>query len=180
MQSYLQYRRLGHAVRKELENPSGENGASPVDQASPVQEKDVEAGAISENPEQITSKLRSSHPSPLAQSRSHRSEKTAMAYTLGGIDVQKHADANGKQSQVFLVSWDGEDDPQNPRNYPYWTRVRATLLVAALGWVVTASSSINTAVEPQAASEYGVSEVVGSLLTGKICPISSLQGRVVS
>lgn len=167
MQSYLQYRRLGNAVRKQLESHGSENGGSPVEAGLGADEKDFEASATDGSGE-LNSPAPRTNASPLAQSRSHRSEKTARAYGLGGIDVQMLPNAEGVHSQFFIVGWDGENDPQNPRNYPFRTRVTATLLVAALGWVVTASSSISSAVEPQAASDYGVSEVVGSLLTGEL------------
>lgn len=69
-------------------------------------------------------------------------------------------------STVFLVGWDHEKDTMNPRNFPLATRISVTLLVSAIAFVVSAASSIETAVLHQNSAAYNVSEVVASLATG--------------
>ncbi|KAE8162994.1 MFS general substrate transporter [Aspergillus tamarii] len=54
----------------------------------------------------------------------------------------------------------------NPRNYSMTTRITATLIVSALAFAVGAASSIESAVIPQNAAAFNVSEVVASLATG--------------
>ncbi|KAE8148890.1 major facilitator superfamily domain-containing protein [Aspergillus avenaceus] len=54
----------------------------------------------------------------------------------------------------------------NPRNYSTATRITATLIVSVLAFAVGAASSIESAVLPQNAAAFHVSEVVASLATG--------------
>jgi hypothetical protein len=92
---------------------------------------------------------------------------------LTGIHARDRTTREGKGSKVFVVGWEGEDDPLNPRNYSTITRVGLTLVLASISFVVTAASSIDTAIIPQAAAEFGVSEVVESLATGMCNPFGS-------
>ncbi|KAJ5220292.1 hypothetical protein N7468_009496 [Penicillium chermesinum] len=164
MQSYLQYRRLGKVVQKQLGGDT-ENGNSSRDEERTICEKEEE------DPTETPQPHAESNPSPLAQSRSHRSANTSLAYNIPGVNA-------GMVRMILRIQ----------KNYPFWRRVRATVLVACLAWVVTASSSINSAVQPQAMAEYGVSEVVGSLLTAMFLlgfatgslvsgPLSEILGR---
>ncbi|OJJ49062.1 hypothetical protein ASPZODRAFT_150016 [Penicilliopsis zonata CBS 506.65] len=68
--------------------------------------------------------------------------------------------------QLLIVGWEDENDPLNPRNYGLARRLAATLIVTAMAFVVTAASSISSAVVPQTDAAYHVSDVVGSLTTG--------------
>jgi hypothetical protein len=73
---------------------------------------------------------------------------------------------------VLLVHWDGPDDPVNPRNWPFSRRLKAILVVCAIGGLQAVASSIDAAVLPQAAHSLGVSQVtesfgaIGSFLLG--------------
>ena len=54
----------------------------------------------------------------------------------------------------------------NPKNRSVARRVGATVIIAAIAFVVTAAYAIDTAILPQAAAEFGVSAVVESIATG--------------
>ncbi|KAF2246952.1 MFS general substrate transporter [Trematosphaeria pertusa] len=61
---------------------------------------------------------------------------------------------------------DGENDPLNPHNRSYPSRIFATALIAGIGFVVGVASSIDSSALRPAAAEFGVSEVTESLATG--------------
>ncbi|KAJ6031164.1 hypothetical protein N7540_001896 [Penicillium herquei] len=174
MQSYLQYRRLGNAVRKQLsdfpvEHDQPQNGASVKAEdhaASPNDSDSSTATEVAEsNPDLIEHHaLESNH--SLAQSQTRKSEKTAIAYSLPGVTIRDLDSTTDLPSCVFIVGWDGIDDPQNPRNYTLGRRMTATLIVSALAWIVGAASSINSGVLPQNDAAFAVSDVVGSLVDG--------------
>ncbi|KAJ6111758.1 hypothetical protein N7523_007819 [Penicillium sp. IBT 18751x] len=156
MQSYLQYRRLGNVVRSQLEN------ASPVKEISPP--ADSETGPVA-NPGRINHET-APRQIPLARRASWGSSRTALAYSIAGIDVKKQSESADQPAHLFIVGWDGPHDPENPLNYSFASRLTATLLVSALGFIVGAASSINSGVLTQNTEAFHVSEVVGSLVTG--------------
>lgn len=78
---------------------------------------------------------------------------------LDGISVQTAK--NGEK--FYRVDWESPNDPQNPRTWSTGSRLTITLVLVAIAFVVTAASSIESAVAPQAAKEFGVSQVVESL-----------------
>lgn len=166
MQSYLQYRRLGNVVRKEL-------GGSSIPHNVPTAVKGTASPGDESNAPTSPDHARYHDPELNAGRRgSSVSEKTAIAQSVAGVNVQKQVEASDQPAHVFVVGWDGENDPQNPRNYSFSSRLVATLLVSVLGWVVGAASSINSGVMPQNIAEFHVSEVVGSLVTGEYQSIS--------
>ena len=74
---------------------------------------------------------------------------------------------NGDEREtVFVVGYDCEEDNMNPRSWSYATRIGATILIAAIGFVVGFASSIDSAALVQASDEFGVSKVTESLATG--------------
>ena len=144
MQSYLQYRRIGQAVRKQL--------ADHPEWGQRVQgESRGTSGNTSENDETVWEKRPESRPLALPPGVQRR-------------DITDNS--SGTPSSVFLVSWEQDQDPMNPRNYSMTTRITATLIVSALAFAVGAASSIESAVIPQNAAAFNVSEVVASLATG--------------
>ena len=107
METYLQYRRIGNTIRKQLEH-------------------DVE-------------------------------------------DVRKLKCVSRQQTRVvgghpvLIVEWDSPDDPTNPRNWTRGRKIRATLIVSLIAFLVGAIAPIDSSVLPQAAKDFGVSDVVESL-----------------
>ncbi|KAK9464208.1 major facilitator superfamily domain-containing protein [Lipomyces oligophaga] len=73
---------------------------------------------------------------------------------------------NFKENDVYLVGWDGPDDPLNPKNFSFAKKIRTTLLVSLIAFVVTAASATDAPVLKQAAKDLHVSEVAESLATG--------------
>ncbi|KAL4872630.1 major facilitator superfamily domain-containing protein [Aspergillus spectabilis] len=141
MQTYLQYRRIGQAVRRQLdEHPEW---------ASTTQRRRNEITVNdqkNENAQEKPSRLRPFSLPP-------------------GVRQKEILDSDGAPATVFVVGWDDENDPVNPHNYSMARRISATLIVSALSFVVGAASSIESAVLPQNGAAFGVSEVVASLAT---------------
>lgn len=138
MQAYLQYRGIKASVRTQLDQfPERYNHVV----------------------EQDGKRVRGIEPSDLQQYRLFESSP------MPGVQVIDNPDSHGKQPHLFLVDWNGDEDALNPRNFPNSTGITAALIVSALAFVVSASSSIESAVLSQSSASYGVSEVVASLFT---------------
>ncbi|PYH46963.1 MFS transporter [Aspergillus saccharolyticus JOP 1030-1] len=139
MQAYLQYRRIGQAVRRQLEEDYPEFSRV---------EKTHDSGAI---PDNDAARNTPQH-RPYAQ--------------LPGVQLKEVVDETGTTTAVLLVEWEHDRDPINPRNYSIAARLSATLLVTALAFAVGCASSIESGVMPQNAAAFHVSDVVASLATG--------------
>ncbi|KAK9452948.1 major facilitator superfamily domain-containing protein [Dipodascopsis uninucleata] len=109
---------------------------------------------------------------------------------LGTISNEKSIE-EGDSRGIIIVTWDSEDDPSNPRNFPLATKVYTTLNVAAIAMAVGIAGAIDAAVAPQAAMDLHISEVaesmaVGAFLIGFGCgavlaaPFSELFGRNIA
>lgn len=145
MEAYLQYRRIGRAVHRQLEDYDGaheKNDTNPETGAEGVLRDDGD---------------------PVAPVRTHQSRHTAIGHALTGIHVREDA----QTGKLFIVDWDGQHDPLNPRNYSTPRRIAITLMVSAIAFAVGAASSIDSAIIPQAAADFGVSEVAESLCVGE-------------
>ncbi|TKA46787.1 hypothetical protein B0A54_03743 [Friedmanniomyces endolithicus] len=94
------------------------------------------------------------------------SARHALSATLTGIQIRQRRTQEGGSGDVFVVGYEGPDDPNDPHNWSYWQRIPCTLLIAAIGCVVGLASAIDSSALPQAAAEFGVSEVVESMATG--------------
>lgn len=137
MQAYLQYRRIGQAVQKQLDDYP-ELAHLPQDRG--------QAHQVPEQPETDT--------------------KPELSTLPPGIQPYHYTDPAGKQSTIYLVTWADEHDTLNPQNYTLASRLAATLNVTALAFIVGAASSIESGVLPQNAAAFEVSDVVASLATG--------------
>lgn len=94
------------------------------------------------------------------------SEGTALGIALTGIHVRDRMTREGGAGQVFVVGYERDNDPLNPQNWSIPRKLMVTLLVAGIGFVVGIASAIDTLAIPQAAEEFGVSEVVESIPAG--------------
>ncbi|KAJ5535753.1 hypothetical protein N7513_008939 [Penicillium frequentans] len=182
MQSYLQYRRIGQAVAKQLERDHeklptlgnlGHSDEYPSTYSPDLLSTEKPARpAAPQNPYDTPGETDSDEqiqPHDLhavSSVRTRHSARTALGYALGGIHARDRATHEGGDGKVFVVGWDGENDPLNPCNYSTQSRVITTLMVAAVAFVVTVASSIDSAILLQASEEFGVSEVTESLATG--------------
>lgn len=104
--------------------------------------------------------------SALAHTATRTSTNTAFGRVLTGIHIRRKTTHEGGGGNVFVVGYHGENDPLDPHNWSFLTRLRCTLVVAAIACVVGFASSIDSAAVSQAAAEFGVSKVAASLGSG--------------
>lgn len=106
------------------------------------------------------------HLSKTTTHATHHSQGTALGRALTGIQVRRRQTHEGGHGQVFVVGYQGENDPNDPHNWSYTKRIFATTMIAAIGFVVGVASAIDSSALREAAAEFGVSEVTESLATG--------------
>lgn len=97
-----------------------------------------------------------------------RSIGTRLGTALTGINVRDRRTNEGgpEAGKAFVVGFEGDNDPCNPHNWSRMRRTGATMLIAAIGFVVGVASSIDSSATREAAEEFGVSMVVEVLATG--------------
>lgn len=210
MLSYLQYRRIGQAVERQIERdqekakalssytqqlglptrtPRGAVGQrqeteqprnSQASQESPLEKLETpEDHGLPPEPEAtetppLEEEIEDSYPVEdnannimvrIPTHRTHFSERTALGYSLTGVDARMRQTNESEVGHVFVVEWEGPEDPLKPHNWSHGSRIWATLVVSFIAFAGTAASSIDAAVLPQYAAYFGVSEVAGSLAT---------------
>ncbi|MCJ1392627.1 Citrinin biosynthesis cluster MFS transporter mrr1 [Xylographa bjoerkii] len=95
-----------------------------------------------------------------------------------------------EQKDLYLVTWDGPDDPGNPMNWPLRKKILVTLAFSMTTFVITFSSSVFSTATQVTAIEFGVSEEVMTLGTSLFVlgfaigpliwgPFSELYGRTI-
>ena len=104
----------------------------------------------------------------VAPTRTRLSERIILGRALTGVLARNRTVPEGSDPRVFVVGWEGKNDPMNPKNRSTALKVVATVIVSAIAFVVTAASAIDTAILPQASAEFGVSDVVESIATGML------------
>ncbi|KAI8657011.1 MFS domain-containing protein [Fusarium sp. Ph1] len=194
MQSFLQFRNFGHAaeanVKHGLEHVrrTTTEQSTPIDLArrlslasehtiqpsqpeqfpqAPKDEERAQAGtltalrAISDVHLEAATRTKSN-----GMTAADSSCGMALARSMAGIHLRDVSTYRGLSGPIFIVSWDGPDDPLNPRNWSVIKRVMVTLQVGLISTAVGAASGIDATALPQAAKEFGVSDVVESLATG--------------
>lgn len=202
MQSYLQYRRIGHAaqaqiqrdlekanlitIRNQEETPRrslSQSGDEVLREEAEKKEEPEEEeekqdphtpGRYRDSSSSISSLSTSQEIEPVAVDRVHTaatahtqySARAALGHSLTGIHARDRLTHEGKGEQVFVVGWEGDSDPLSPRNWSTPKRVGVTLQISAIAFAVCAASSIDAAVVPQAAAEFGISEVAETMATG--------------
>jgi len=182
MQSVLQYRRIGLSVQAQLERDAekakeliaSRHGNRSAGLSTPVT-SDINHNNNSNNHDEDDNsneaKDEDSYPpedtqlNTLETTRTRYSERTALGYSLTGVDARARATNETEAGHVFVVGWEGNHDPQMPQNWPFWRRIAATVVVGLIAIAGTAASSIDAAVLPQYSAYWGVSEVAGTLAT---------------
>ncbi len=114
MQSFFQYRRLGFAVRKQCGSdqefgPYISQGV--VSKAIPSQNKAQSKSSHSSERLKLTHLIESS-----SNIHTRQSVQNRLGHTLEGIQVRQQTENEGREDIVFVVGWEGGDDPLNPRN----------------------------------------------------------------
>jgi len=185
MQSFLQYRRFGRHLERQLENKgekgiAGDSTVQPAKQAlqsegapeSKQLEKDLEAGqgpnlspSTTGSSESIASR---DEIQSLRSATTHASTGTRLGLTLTGINVRDRTTKEGGQNagKVFVVGYEGANDNLDPHNWSFKKRVLVTALVGCVGFIVGFASAVDSVALPEASKEFGVSDVTESLATG--------------
>lgn len=109
---------------------------------------------------------RTNHSTSLSTVATQTSIPTRLGRVMTGINIRKRKTKEGGNGDVFVVGYEGDDDPLNPQNWSFATRLKCTFTVAGIGCVVGIASAIDSAAIAETAAEFGVSEVVASLGTG--------------
>lgn len=188
MQSILQYRRIGLAVQKQLlRDEEKRAGAIPtipeekaLEQPLPGQDNQTDAPAQPDDsssesleidcPKEEDNNNDNEESPQVAPTRTRLSERIFLGRALTGVLARHRTVPEGSDPRVFVVGWEGKNDPMNPKNSSTALKVVATVIVSAIAFVVTAASAIDTAILPQASAEFGVSGVVESIATGILSP----------
>jgi len=118
----------------------------------------------------------------LSRISTQQSQGTALGRILTGIEVRRRKTHEGGDGNVFVVGYEGPNDPMNPKSWSRTKRFAVTFSVASIGCVVGLASSIDSSAVREAAAEFGVSEVVESMATGLflIGESSQMFGRALS
>jgi hypothetical protein len=104
--------------------------------------------------------------STLSRIDTTQSAGTALGAVLTGVEVRRRTTREGGSGNVFVVGYEGQDDPNDPHNWSFLTKVRCTFTIAGVGCAVGVASAIDSSALPQASRDFGVSELVESLATG--------------
>lgn len=184
MQSLLQYRRAGAAAQAQIERDlekvrvtdrkkfQHDNAKTPPDGHVTG---DVERASSDKDPSLRSEPDREdieNSPAPVQRSRTietvqtHQSEGVALGQVLTGIHVRHRHAHEGHGGRVFVVDWEGPSDPLDPHNWSVGRRIGVTLQISMIALFVGAASGIDATVLPQAAEDFGVSQVAESLATG--------------
>ncbi|KAK6392646.1 hypothetical protein LTR65_003419 [Meristemomyces frigidus] len=102
----------------------------------------------------------------LSRTSTQRSTGSVLGNVLTGIHIRKRSTREGGEGNVFVVGYEGPDDPQDPHNWSFAKRIPCTLLIASIGCVVGLASAIDSSAIQQASNEFHVAEVVESMATG--------------
>lgn len=104
----------------------------------------------------------------LSRTATVRSFGTRLGVALTGIVVHDRRTDKDEVNvgQMFVVGFEGDNDVMKPHNWSYTKRMCATVMIAAIAFVVGAASSIDSLAVSKAAQEFGVSEVTEILATG--------------
>lgn len=85
------------------------------------------------------------------------------------LDAEKGPSAQvaTDDESLIMVGWDGPEDPLNPANATVGRKLVMTFLVSLIAISVTAASAIDASGVLQYSEYFNVSDVVGSLATGR-------------
>ena len=185
MQSLRQYRKFGKQLEAQLSRNREESSSKPPETSSSLNPQtaqhgrdqtlpDVEKGE-NDNSTEDSSDTPSGEPAPtddprqtLSRASTQGTHGTALGVALTGIDVRDRTTKEGKEgggNQVFVVDYEGPNDPMNPHNWSYLARWMATFAVSSVAFIVGFASSIDSAALMQAEKTFGVSDVTESLAT---------------
>ncbi|KAL2416517.1 MFS-type transporter kojT [Exophiala dermatitidis] len=162
MQSFRQYRKLRRDLEQsvKLHSPyeaAGDRHVQPTgDILEDVDDAILERQLSSDDPEKTR-----------AAANNHIVLHTGQRATVPGIDVRRMPDIFEllESNQVFIVGYDGPEDPLNPKNWSLRRKWGCLGIVGTTGFLVGWCSSIDSGVIKQGQEAFGVSEVTESLAT---------------
>lgn len=102
----------------------------------------------------------------LSRATTQQSDGVALGQSLTGVEVRRRTSNEPGDGKTFVVSWQGDADPENPHNWSAAKRMRPTLLIVCIAFIVGMAGSIDSGALKPAAQEFGVAEVVESGATG--------------
>ncbi|KAF2654803.1 MFS general substrate transporter [Lophiostoma macrostomum CBS 122681] len=180
------------AASKEYDNTDG----SAVDLKEEEENIGLEEMANSEMRELESPQDDRSHPSRLPRAQSLRSIHSHRSYAAGDgytyfpeqEDQPDKSTGDTANGESYLVTWDGDSDPMNPRSMSKLRRWSIVLIVAASSLCVTCTSSLYTSTYSQLMPDFhssrlvctlGLTLFVGGLGIGPmiLSPLSEFYGR---
>ncbi|CZR54256.1 related to mfs-multidrug-resistance transporter [Phialocephala subalpina] len=170
MQSFIQYRRIGLQVRSQFQRDQ-EKAKVDSSQRHRVAQDLAHGDSAALASSSCTSSAdeddkESERTDNLTIFRTQHSLRTTLAHSLIGIHARERTTNEGEGGKVFVVDWEGDNDPSNPRNWSIAYRMLTTLIITCIALVVGAAASADTAILPQAATDFGVSDMVESMAIG--------------
>jgi hypothetical protein len=181
MESYLQYRKIGRRAKSQIDrrqdrvdlNPSEEspaldletlNGGNPFSRGS----SSIRTGSL-ECVEDFASPRLEFNQLVLDNVQTNYTIGTRLGMSLTGIDVRSRNTHKGKElGRVFIVGFEGSNDPMDPYNWSISKRSFATFNIGMIAWAVGMAASVDSLAIPQASAEFGVSAVTEALATGLV------------
>ncbi|KAH1335533.1 hypothetical protein KXX35_006063 [Aspergillus fumigatus] len=107
------------------------------------------------------------------------------------LEKSRTAKSDRSRRDPKLVTWDGPDDPENPKNWPNKKKWAAIITVSLFTFISPVSSSMVAPALPSIASDFHIEDQVSSQLTLSIFvlayavgplflgPLSEIYGRVI-
>jgi multidrug resistance protein len=124
--------------------------------------------------------------------RSHVSNVYSEHYIANdGMDTTARDGSEFKDIDPELITWDGPDDPENPRNWKFSKKFVTTAVVAVYTMISPLSSSILSPAVPAISEEFGITNGTVQALTVSIfilawaicplfmAPLSEVYGRQI-
>lgn len=163
MQSYLQYRTLCQRLEAKLERAKA-RGSNEVS----TDNDDLAEHYLQRPPSTPDSNNTHTTSQHLTTSETLHQTGTNLAAVLSGVDFRNAGESTAHFSKAFVVKFDSHKDPMNPQNWSLTKRALCILNIGVLTLIVGSAASIDSAVIPQAAAEFGVSEIVEALATALV------------
>jgi hypothetical protein len=177
MQSYLQYRAIGRRIRTQWEDNrkaqskpkhlynSNPRDTSINDALSSDSTTEVDDGGVPSPPQNAD--LEKAETLRAISSTGLEKTDTVLASSVTGIEIN----VTGK-GKIFIVHFEGAQDPLNPRAWATSKRIWCTANVGMIALAVGIAASIDSAAIPQGAAAFGVSQLVEAMATGLVGRLS--------
>ena len=184
MQSFFQYRRFKRHLERQIKERGIKATASAQDDfpCHEIREcaDDTARGRRAEGSEDRTEAENDGNVSSNQPTNTITSPINGQHQVLTGIQpAETTASIEKAEERVFIVGFQGSDDPLSPYN---WSRTRKwiyTFIVGSTGFIVSGASAFDTEITAQAAKAFGVSQEV-ELLSTSLYMIALGLGSLVS